>query len=109
MLDGERHEVVAVIGVDFEVLRDQLLGTASELEDAQVTFGTEIGDHPTWMTVVGVARNVKHYGIDKVMRPGLYQPLRQSPLCGFSLALRVHGDSESVMPQARAVTADMDS
>lgn len=61
------------------------------------------------MTVVGVTRDVKHYGIDKVMRPGLYRPLKQGPTRGFSVALRVRGDSEAVMAQARAITTDMDS
>ncbi len=79
---------------------------------ARLTNGAaigEIGDDPLWMTVVGVTRDVKHYGIDKVMRPGLYRPLRQDPTRGFSVALRVRGDSEAVMAQARAITTDMDS
>ena len=39
-----------------------------------------------WMTVVGVTRDVKHYGVDERMRPGVYQPLVQRPRRGFVCA-----------------------
>ena len=76
---------------------------------SRVTWGTEIGDDATWLTVVGVTRDVKHYGLDQVVRPGVYQPLRQGPLGGFSVALRVRTESEAIVAEARAITAEMDS
>ena len=78
---------------------------------SRVASGTGIGDAPTstWLTVVGVTRDVKHYGLDQVMRPGVYQPLRQGLLGGFSVALRVRTESEAITAQARAITAEMDS
>jgi len=84
----------------------------SHLDDpigARVTSGTEIGADPHWLTVVGVTRDVKHYGVDKPMRPGVYQPLRQFPLAGFEVALRVSAESGAVLSAARAVTAELDS
>lgn len=72
--------------------------------------GTNIPDEDqTWMTIVGVARDVKHYGVDEDMRPGVYQPLPQFPLSGFQVALRTRGELGPVMSEVRAITAELDS
>lgn len=71
--------------------------------------GTSVPDEDqSWMTIVGVARDVRHYGIDQEMRPGVYQPLPQVPLSGFQVALRTDGDVGAVMSAARATTAEVD-
>jgi predicted permease len=77
----------------------------------RVTFGTDapFSDDVTWLTVVGVTRDVKHYGLDEVMRPGIYQPLQQTPRSGFRVALRARGDAAPVISAARAITREMDS
>ena len=83
----------------------------SHLDDpvgARITPGTQIGDDPTWLTVVGVARDVKHYGVDEEMRPGVYQPFQQFPLGSFQVALRSTAESGSVVSAARALTAEID-
>ena len=60
------------------------------------------------MTVVGVARDVRHYGVDEEPRPGVYQPIRQLPLNNMHAALRTTGTPAEIMAQARAVTVEMD-
>ena len=75
---------------------------------AQVTRGTEMSDDAERLTVVGVAKDVKHYGVDEEMRPGVYHPLRQSPLEFFQVALSINGDSAPLISQARAITSAMD-
>ena len=45
--------------------------------------------NPKWMIVVGVAHDVKHYGLDQEVRPGVYMPHRQAPV--GSLTIVVHG------------------
>ena len=77
----------------------------------RVTFGTDapFSDDVTWLTVVGVARDVKHYGLDEVARPGIYQPFQQSPPSSLRVALRVRGDAAPVISAARALTREMDA
>jgi putative ABC transport system permease protein len=76
---------------------------------ARVTTGTDApGEDAKWMTVIGVTRDVKHYGVDKEMRPGVYQPLVQNPLARFRVALRTRGDASSIVSAARIATAEID-
>ncbi|HEU4631338.1 MAG TPA: ABC transporter permease [Gemmatimonadaceae bacterium] len=60
-----------------------------------------------WVTVVGVAADVKHYGLAEPSRPGLYFPLASIDTGNSypSLAFVVHTavDPASVIPPARAV------
>ena len=77
---------------------------------ARLTGGTGTpGDDAMWMTVVGIARDVKHYGVDEEMIPGVYFPLRQEPLSGFQVALRVRGETSAAVSAARAITTEMDA
>ncbi len=76
---------------------------------ARVTPGTDApADDATWLTVVGVTRDVKHYGVDEEMRPGVYQPLVQSPRSGFAVALRTRGETGTIVSAVRAMTARVD-
>ena len=76
---------------------------------ARVTPGTDApADDATWLTVVGVTRGVKHYGVDEEMRPGAYQPLVQSPRSGFAVALRTRGETGTIVSAVRAMTARVD-
>lgn len=84
----------------------------SHLDDpvgARLAAGTALGDDPDWMTVVGVTRDVKHYGVDQEMRPGVYQPLRQLPLQGFQVLVATEGDPGAALSEIRGATASMDS
>lgn len=85
----------------------------SHLDDpigARLTPGTDLPEDGDveWMTVVGVTRDVKHYGVDEEMRPGVYRPLPAFPLGGFQAALRTRGELQPIMSEVRAVTAEMD-
>ena len=66
------------------------------------------GDDDPRLTVIGVSRDIKHYGLDEPMRPGVYQPLRQVPLDAFYVALRTRPSAPSPLAEARAVTAELD-
>jgi predicted permease len=105
--DG-RDDTSPVIIVNETFVRSHL----SHLDDpvgARVIPGiAQPTEEVTWMTVVGVTRDVKHYGVDEKMRPGVYQPLAQYPLAGFQVAIRERGETATIMSAVRTVTADLD-
>ncbi len=105
--DG-RDEGAPVVIVNETFVRTHL----SHLDDpvgARIHPGTGTpGDDAIWWTVVGVTRDVKHYGVDEEMRPGVYQPLAQNPLSAFHMALSTRGDIAPLMTRVREVTAALD-
>lgn len=60
------------------------------------------------MTVVGLVRDVRHYGLERPMRPGIYEPLAQEPAPTLNVALHTRVDPESVTPAARAALRELD-
>jgi putative ABC transport system permease protein len=69
------------------------------------------GNDQPWITVVGVVRDVKHYGLEQPMRPGLYFPLPQLPdnAGTMTLAIRTSGDPAAFAPAARALVQKLDA
>jgi predicted permease len=68
------------------------------------------GDAP-WMTVIGVTEDVKHYGLDRPMRPGLYfypAPPLDIRTSGMYMVVRTTGDPAAFTPTARAIVKDLD-
>lgn len=67
------------------------------------------GDDPELHTIVGVARDVRHYGPDVEMRPATYEPLAQGPPSILQGAVRVgRGDPLAVVAELRAATGEID-
>jgi putative ABC transport system permease protein len=58
-------------------------------------------DNP-WMTVVGVAGDVRQRGLHAAPRPKLYRPLLQAPRHTVSVAIKTDGDAGATMTAARA-------
>ena len=48
-----------------------------------------------WMTIVGVAGEVKHYGLNQNIRPGFYLPHAQHPRAVLTLVVRTCGGRSS--------------
>jgi putative ABC transport system permease protein len=83
----------------------------THMSDGKDPIGRRIhtgGDEDPRLTVIGVTRDIKHYGLDEPMRPGVYQPIRQVPLASFHVALRTAPGAPSPLAEARAVTTAMD-
>jgi predicted permease len=59
-----------------------------------------------WRTVVGVTHDIKHYGLELPVRPGVYIPV--PILSGMTVALRTAGDPAAVGPAARAALREID-
>lgn len=66
------------------------------------------GDDDPWYTIVGVAADVKHYGVDRDMRPGTYEPIGQNPQPIMQVALTTEGDPGAVLAAARSLTEAVD-
>lgn len=60
-----------------------------------------------WSTVVGVVKDVKHYGVGRDMIPGLYFPLTRTDSANtityFFIAVHTVGDPVSLFPALRAI------
>lgn len=66
----------------------------------RIQFG--IGVNLPWVTIVGIAGNVRHLGLDIEPRAEVYRPYRNNPLYGPQLAVRTIGDPRSVIDSVRA-------
>jgi predicted permease len=66
------------------------------------------GKTSPWMRVVGMVEDVRHYGLERPMRPGIYVPLRQHPAGTLSVAIRTAADPASFTPTARAALRALD-
>jgi predicted permease len=67
------------------------------------------GNKPTWMTVVGVARDTKHYGLDREVRPEVYTPIRMQGNETMTLAIHGSGDVRGLTATARDILRQMDA
>jgi predicted permease len=65
-------------------------------------------DGAPWMTVTGVAQDVKHYGLDQPMIPGVYLPYVQDPRHQMSIVLRCAASPSSLVPSARELLRQAD-
>ena len=61
-----------------------------------------------WMTVVGMVGDVRHYGLERPIRPGVYLPLAQSPSTTMAAVVRTAGDPAALTSAARGVVHEMD-
>jgi predicted permease len=71
----------------------------------------------TWRTIVGVARDVRHFGIrggtgsdpaETADAPAAYVPYRQFTLGQMAVVARVQGDPSALIPDVRRTLADLD-
>ncbi len=63
---------------------------------------------PSWMTVVGLTADVKHYGLDREMRPGVYFVHREeSSRSSMAVLLRTTLEPSSLVSPAREAVASM--
>jgi predicted permease len=66
------------------------------------------GRNSPWMTVVGMTEDVKHYGLERPMRPGIYLPLTQTSSSSMAVTIRTIGDPAAFTPLARAALRELD-
>jgi predicted permease len=64
-------------------------------------LGRRLGHPDHWREVVGVVKDVKHFGLDADAPPTMYFPMRQVPARGMNLVVRASGDPSSLVPAVR--------
>jgi predicted permease len=64
------------------------------------------GEKAPWRTVVGVVHDIKHYGLEQPVRPGVYLPI--PVLSGMTVVLRTAGDPAAIGPAARTALREID-
>ena len=62
-----------------------------------------------WMHVVGVIRDIRHYGLDGVMRPSVFMPYTTGPRGTLTFALRGSVDPQALVSPARDILRQIDS
>jgi predicted permease len=61
-----------------------------------------------WLTVVGVTTDLKHYGLERPSRPGVYLPTGIYPRTANTVVLKTNGDPTAVATAAAAAMRDVD-
>lgn len=61
-----------------------------------------------WLTVVGVTEDLKHYGLERPVRPGVYLPMPMNPRASSTVVLKTDGDPASIAPAVQAAVRDVD-
>jgi len=65
-------------------------------------------DKDPWFTVVGVARDEKHYGLERPMRPGVFRPLAERPPDSLTAVLHTRVEPETLAATAAAAVRELD-
>jgi putative ABC transport system permease protein len=75
----------------------------------RIKFGGPDSTAP-WMTIVGVAGEVKHYGLDQNIRPGYYLPYAQHARASLTMTVRTTvANPASVAAALRRAVHELDS
>jgi predicted permease len=104
--DGRGIDDRDVAGAERVVVINRYMADALWPHASAIGRLVKIGDS-TW-TVVGVASNVRHGGLDEEMRYTLYRSIYQAPRDYAVLAVWSSGDPDSMRDAVRAVVARTD-
>ena len=61
-----------------------------------------------FIPVVGLTQDMKHYGMDQPMRPGIFVPMRQRSNPSMGIVMRTSGDPNLVVGPAREALRQLD-
>ena len=100
--DGEASPVVVIN----ETLAERYFADRDPIGQ-RIYFG-RIDDDPTYRTIIGVAGDVKNFGVTAGGRNAIYFPFAQLPSGFMSMLLRTDQDPSLLAAPARAVVAEMD-
>ena len=84
-------------------------GTASAVGKRVFLGSRPPRDRPVrWLTVVGVTKDLKHYGLERPVRPGVYLPLGLNPRTANTVVMKTAGDPMAIANAARAALREVD-
>lgn len=66
-------------------------------------------DKAPWLEVVGVVKDVKHYGLSEPMRPGVYLPYLQYEQASMAMVVRTTVEPQTLLPAVREIVRTADS
>jgi hypothetical protein len=66
------------------------------------------GPNAAWLTVIGVAQDVLHYGVEREPRPGLYLPFALLPQPFLTIVIRSDSDPTGLLPAVRNILKRQD-
>jgi putative ABC transport system permease protein len=67
------------------------------------------GPGAPWVEVIGVAHDVRHYGLEADVRPGVYVPYRFATQASVGVVIRTKGDPSALAPTIRALLRQQDA
>jgi putative ABC transport system permease protein len=68
-----------------------------------------VGPGSPWIEVIGVARDVRHYGLEAEVRPGVYVPYRFAAQAAVGIVVRTKGDPTALTPTVHALLQEQDA
>ena len=103
--DGPRPAVIN------DLLAKRLWPTVDDPVGRRFTFRGDTSARD-WMTVVGVVKDARHYGLTQPMRPGMYMSLTSIDSAHtfdrFAVVAQTTGDAASLFPALRAAVHELD-
>ncbi|HEV8241308.1 MAG TPA: ABC transporter permease [Thermoanaerobaculia bacterium] len=74
----------------------------------RVKWGLDASSEDPWRTVVGVVRDVRHFGFDAPIKPEIYMPEAQQAYSGLDVVVRSTVPPEKLLPTLRRAVAELD-
>lgn len=74
----------------------------------RITFGDPTAADPVWRQIVGVAHDIKNFGLDADSRLAVYLPYRQVPTGNLYATVRTTGDTASLAAGLRRSVSEID-
>jgi putative ABC transport system permease protein len=112
LVEGRFYDATDRIGGDPVVVVNQTMArrfwSGRRTLGARITLDDPADPEARWMTVVGIAGDVRHDRLADQAYPQIYLPFTQTPTRSMVLAARVEGDPAALVPAIRRSLAAID-
>jgi putative ABC transport system permease protein len=112
LVDGRFYDATDRIGGDPVVVVNQTLArrfwSGRSALGARITLDDPADPEARWMSVVGIAGDIRHDRLADQAYPQIYLPFTQTPTRSMVLAARVEGDPAALVPAIRRSLAAID-